>query len=118
MNPVIPRFFKRLLLVAVVSVAAVYVADDLFLRLRMAYPSLGAALDVATVYDAATMKNGRVELYYNQPQTEVCVHSIFPHLGHAPCWYVARSPVKTISFVPPGRDPRVVFPAAVCDHAG
>jgi len=99
-NPVIPRFFRRALLLAVTSLAVAYSSDYLWLRLRVAYPRAGAALGVATIYDATAMKNGEIELFYNQPQSEVCVHALFPHLGHAPCWYLARSPVKQIVFAP------------------
>src|SRR5580698_2273532 len=125
-NPVIPRFFRRALLLAVTSLAVAYSSDYLWLRLRVAYPRAGAALGVATIYDATTMKNGEIELFYNQPQSEVCVHALFPHLGHAPCWYLARSPVKQIVFAPAAggdaegarpRAPRVVFRPALCHHA-
>ena len=97
MNPVIPRFFKRVALVTVITAATIYVSDYLWLRARIAFPAAGQALGSVTVLDETTMKNGRVELYYNMPLNEVCVRSLFPHLGHLPCWYAARSPVNNIT---------------------
>ncbi len=97
MNPVIPRFFKRVTLVMVATAATIYVSDYLWLRARVAFPAAGPALGSVTVFDEATLKNGRVELYYNVPLNEVCVRSLFPHLGHLPCWYAARTPVNNVT---------------------
>ncbi len=36
-------------------------------------------------------KNGKTEYEIdarNPEQTVTCVHSIFPHYGYSPCWYV------------------------------
>ena len=46
---------------------------------------------------ATTLKNGKLEIFYNQPQTEVCIHAIFPHAGYRPCWYATRNTVRTVS---------------------
>jgi hypothetical protein len=43
------------------------------------------------------LKNGRLEVFYNQPQSEVCVYALFPHSGYRPCWFAGRSKVRTIS---------------------
>ena len=72
--------------VAIVPIV-VYLADALAVRLRM-------PLDEVTVYDATTLKNGKVEIFWDTPQREVCVRALFPHLGHAPCWYVRRRTVR------------------------
>ena len=99
MNPVIPRFFKRMLVVIAVVLVVVYASDYLILRLRMATHIGGESFGVVTVYDAAAMKNGKVEVYYHVPFPEVCVRSLFPHQGRTPCWYLNRSPVKLISLL-------------------
>jgi hypothetical protein len=35
-------------------------------------------------------KDGRAEFAFGEPQNITCVHSLFPHLGYSPCWYVKR----------------------------
>jgi hypothetical protein len=87
---------KRIFLAAVVVFAAVYGCDYFWVRYRMANPKAGDAFGSVTYYDSTTMKNGKVEVFYDQPQTESCVHSIFPHWGDRPCWYASRRTVKSI----------------------
>jgi hypothetical protein len=67
------------LVVAGLLLAIVYLSEDLFLRYRMAHRNAG------------------------DPQTELCVRSLFPHLGHSPCWYVSRRTVKIIGGERPGK---------------
>jgi len=74
----------------VAAIALVYLADAAAARWRE------EALDQVTVYVATKLKNGQLEIYYHQPETEVCVRSMFPHLGHRPCWYVRRHPVRVV----------------------
>jgi hypothetical protein len=47
-------------------------------------------------YYAIHQKNGKTEFDYAQPQIQVCVQSLFPHFGYAPCWYVKRHTDKRI----------------------
>lgn len=96
-NPVIPRFFKRLLLVCVLVLAAVYGSDYLFLRVRMVSKFAGEPFETVTIYEATATKNGRVEIFFDRPLQEVCVRSLFPHLGDTPCWYLNRSHIKLIA---------------------
>ena len=90
---------KRVLLILVVAIVGIYAGDYLWLRLRLEGKDQSAAIGSVTLYYATTMKNGRVEVFYDQPQTVMCVHSLFPHLGYDPCWYVQRAKqgVKQIS---------------------
>jgi hypothetical protein len=53
--------------------------------------------ETLTFYYSTQLKNGRVQVYYDQPQTEVCVRAIFPHGGRRPCWYARREPVRRVS---------------------
>ena len=48
-------------------------------------------------YYAVPLKDGKTEFMFLDPQNEVCVHSLFPHLGYRPCWYVARNRNKQIN---------------------
>ena len=97
MNAAIPRFFKRLLLFCVCASAGLYVADYAFLRVRMTTKFGGNAMGSVTTYSATATKSGKVEIFYERPQIEVCVKSLFPQLGHKPCWYLSRSPVNLIT---------------------
>jgi len=53
--------------------------------------------ETLTFYYSTLLKNGREQVYYDQPQTEVCVRSVFPHGGRRPCWYARREPVRRVS---------------------
>ena len=35
-------------------------------------------------------KDGRAEYVFGDPQMVKCLHSIFPHFGDNPCWYVKK----------------------------
>ena len=85
-----------MLVVAVLSLAAVYAIDDLRIRFRLRGAEAGGALGTVTFYSAILRKDGRVEVFWDQPQTETCVQSLFPHAGYRPCWYARRRPVRTI----------------------
>jgi hypothetical protein len=78
-----------------------YLVDDLSVRYRT-LAGKGGPVDEVTFYYATMLKNGRVEVFYDQPQTEVCVHALFPHRGLYPCWYVARHTVLRIGLFTPG----------------
>jgi len=89
------------LLGLLVLLGIVYLVDDLSVRYRTAAAKDGA-LDEVTFYYATALKNGRVEVFYDQPQTEACVHALFPHLGLSPCWYAVRRTVRRIGLFTPG----------------
>jgi hypothetical protein len=90
-------FFLRWLLIAVgVVLLALYAGDYLTVRYRMARARPGEPLEEVTFYYATLLKNGRVQVFYDQPQTEVCVHALFPQLGYRPCWYSHQHNVRRI----------------------
>jgi hypothetical protein len=41
-------------------------------------------------YDAISEKNNKTEFDFESPITVTCVHSLFPHMGYQPCWYLSR----------------------------
>ncbi len=84
---------KRALVVAVLLLGAVYAGDYLRAWSKGGGASGGDALGAVTFYYAVPLKSGKTEIYYNQPQTEVCVRSVFPHFGYRPCWYAGRARV-------------------------
>src|SRR5215510_8739323 len=95
------RVIGWVLLASLVILALTYAGDDLSLRYRTARGG-DSPLQEVTFYYATMLKNGRVEVFYGQPQTEVCVHALFPHFGHSPCWYVVRHTIRRIGLFTPG----------------
>ncbi len=96
------RFSPQRAMIAVAALlAAVYAYDDLSVRHRLAAQKPGDPFDVVTHPRllAIPQKGNRVEyaLDAQSPMmSEPCVHSLFPHSGYTPCWYVnrkAQSPI-------------------------
>ena len=100
-----------LLLVLLVAVAAG--GEDLVLRFRLNRGADRAVVDQVTTYEAAANKDGRLEIYFDQPQIQECVHALFPHFGDPPCWYVRRHQIKLLS-----QSIRSVAPAACPETSG
>jgi hypothetical protein len=85
-----------------VSLAAVvYASDFVWFEYRMRNAKPNHPLETVTIYYATAMNNGKVEVFYDQPQTQTCVHSLFPHQGHTPCWRLGRSGIQRISLAIP-----------------
>ena len=83
--------------VVLVSLIGVYVSDYAWTEYRLGHAAGADALGTVTFYYATMLKNGKLEIFYNQPQTEVCIYAIFPHAGYRPCWYAVRNKVRTVS---------------------
>jgi len=68
----------------------VYAGDYLILELRI--HSNKNAFGTVTVhrYYAVPQKSGKLEFLSTDPQDQTCVHSLFPHMGNPPCWYLVR----------------------------
>ena len=75
----------------------VYAGDFVWFELRSHNPKPNDPLETVTFSYATGVKGGKVEVFYDQPQTQVCVHSIFPHQGYKPCWRFDRSHIELIS---------------------
>lgn len=92
---------QRGLAATVLLAALIYAGDYLFLRFRLAYPKAGDAfgtVQMERLY-AIPQKNGKIEYEFDARQPEVttpCVHSLFPHMGNRPCWYLQRNRQKPI----------------------
>jgi len=76
----------------VVFCALLYAGDYAAMRLRR---NPTGTVQVQPYY-AVPLKDGKTEFMFLDPQNEVCVRSLFPHLGHRPCWYVSRHRNKEI----------------------
>jgi hypothetical protein len=98
------KIVKRVLAGVVLLAGLVYGGDYLFVRYRMAYPKAGAAFGSVVMERlyAIPQKNGATEYEFDARQPEVnttCIHSLFPHLGYQPCWYLQRNSQKPIPMV-------------------
>jgi hypothetical protein len=65
----------------------VYLGDALVLKYRI---TRGGALDTVSVYVATRLKSGKVEVFTDRKETEVCAHALLPHFGYRPCWWLRR----------------------------
>jgi len=84
---------KRILVTVILLAALFYLGDYLSVRVRMIHPKPADPFDSATTPRilAIPEKNGKVSYetdVQNPQQTITCVHSLFPHFGYSPCWYI------------------------------
>jgi hypothetical protein len=85
----------RWTLLAILLILFVYAGDYLAVRFPGSRNPFGS-VNVQPYY-AIHLKNKKTEFDFNvPPETDVCVHSLFPHLGYPPCWYAARKTQKRI----------------------
>ena len=85
-----------IVLLALAGIALIlYASDHAVFRYRV---SRGAdsALSSVTIFYAAAVKGGKVSVFYDQPQTQPCVRSLFPQGGYEPCWYLRRHTVRVV----------------------
>jgi hypothetical protein len=87
---------KRIALATVAVLVIVYLADYALLRVKMSKNNGADALGTVTSYYGTALKDGKMEIFTDQPLTETCVRSLFPHSGLRPCWYASRNNVKPI----------------------
>ena len=68
----------------------VYAFDYLSVRYlaRHNHSPLGS-VDIQ-VYYSVGIKGNKVEYMPADPETQTCVHSLFPQMGYQPCWYLNR----------------------------
>lgn len=76
--------------------ALVYAGDYLLVRFKILKSREQFSTVTIQPYYAIHQKNGKTEYDYAQPQTQVCVQSLFPHFGYDPCWYVKLHTDKRI----------------------
>ncbi len=48
-------------------------------------------------YVAVPRKDGKTDFMLDPPVDQSCVHSLFPHFGDPPCWYLQRQANKRIN---------------------
>ena len=87
---------KRMLFITVLALFILYLGDYLSVRYRI--PKSRSQFGVVKIqrYYAVGLKSGKTEFMFLTPENQVCVHSLFPHLGYSPCWYLSRRSVRRI----------------------
>lgn len=104
---------KRTLIAFIAMAVVLYVYDYLSVRHRMTAQKQGDPFDVV-IYPhilAIPQKGNRVEYALDAVspwESEPCIHSLFPHFGYTPCWYVNRTaknptPMMILFFMRRGR---------------
>lgn len=91
------RVVKTILTVALVLCALLYAGD--YAAVRYHIPRNRDPLGTVEVqpYYAVPLKGGKTEFMFLKPENQVCVNSLFPHLGHNPCWYLRRHRDKPVN---------------------
>jgi hypothetical protein len=95
---------KRILLPIVSTVALIYIGDFVSVRMRMLHPQPADPFETVTALRILAIgeKGNKTEYSVDplQPQqTSECVHSLFPHNGDPPCWYLKRKFAQPIPMV-------------------
>lgn len=98
-------FLKRALIAVALAIVVSYGCDNLWIHWRMRGADPSRALGTVTFYYSTTLKSGKSEIFFDQPQTEICSRSVYPQLGHRPCWYAQRNYIVSIGATFPRRIP-------------
>ncbi len=91
------KILAKIVAALAVLAAAIYGGDYIVLRVRIAknWNAFGT-VEVDRYYSVAE-KNNRMEFIPIGTQPETCVHSLFPHMGDEPCWYLVNHAEKQIN---------------------
>ena len=94
MIPILRRFLLGIL----VALAFGYLGDDLIIRYRVRRNSNVYGQVTVHRLGAIPEKNGRMEYVPEPPVVETCIHSLFPHIGYLPCWYLSRKTEQRVNY--------------------
>lgn len=78
----------RIVGAGVILALLTYAGDYLSVRYRNRKGRDVFSTVIIQPYYAIHEKNGKTEYDFAEPQSQVCIHSLFPHFGYSPCWYV------------------------------
>ena len=87
---------KRILFITILSLLILYIGDYISVRYRIPKKRDQFGMVKVQRYYAVGLKSGKTDFMFLPPQNQVCVHSLFPHFGDTPCWYLTRRNVKRI----------------------
>jgi hypothetical protein len=83
-------YLKRAIVSLVLVFAVIYAADFGWIEYRASSGTEAFGSIQVKRYYAVKQKDGKTEYLFDNPTTETCVNSIFPHWGHIPCWCLSR----------------------------
>ena len=88
----------KLLLIAGASLLILFLGDyvSIVYRIPNGREQFGS-VQVQTLL-AVPQKDHKTEFIADPPQTQQCVHSLFPQLGLAPCWYLSRHANRQVNY--------------------
>lgn len=89
------RALLKIILSLVALAALVDVGDYLSLRLQIPKRPQFGTVHIQP-YLAVPRKDGRIEYMMDDPVDQPCVHSLLPHFGDSPCWYLERQKNKRV----------------------
>ena len=93
---------QRLSLIAAGFVVAafltLYLADYAWLRIRLARSANVYDTVQVEVVEQIPQKGNKAEYVPQDPQTQTCVRSLFPHLDDQPCWYLRRHTFQQVNY--------------------
>jgi hypothetical protein len=90
------KYVTRILAAFAVVLVLVYAGDDLAVRIPIPKSRHPLGTVRITSYYAIPQKNRKTEFYLSDPVNQTCVHSLFPHLGYSPCWYLEKKKIQRI----------------------
>jgi hypothetical protein len=95
------KIMKGALVVVLAGLAAAFILDFAYFKVRMLHPKPADPLETFTAPRllAIAEKGNKVDYEIdslNPEQTLVCSHSIFPQGGSQPCWYLKPKSQKPI----------------------
>jgi hypothetical protein len=91
------RIISRTILGLAILLGVSYAGDYAILRYRIIAKSAPFGTVTVSSYYAVQEKNNKTEYIFNNQENQTCIHSLFPHLGYAPCWYLNRHAEKQIT---------------------
>lgn len=104
-NERIEALAQWVVILALAALGLVYSGDYLYVRSRLGAANAGANGSAGGILGSVTVqryweipqKNGKVEYSFDAPAEQPCIHSIFPHGGYSPCWYLSRRKMVRMS---------------------
>jgi hypothetical protein len=87
---------KRILIVVGSVLCLTYAGDYTSVRFRIPKGRDPFGTVQVRSYYSVMKKNGKPDFYFNPPENQACVRSLFPHFGYSPCWYLKRHKVQKI----------------------
>jgi hypothetical protein len=91
------QLLRRIIISVVLAAAVLYVGDYAVIRYRVAANRNAYGTVTVQPYYAVPRKDHKTEFLFDDPQDQTCVHSLFPHFGDSPCWYLNRNKQKRIN---------------------